>query len=91
MTHAIGYVVVEFNQASHQPSIYYEDVQPTLDDAVEVLRDRQQATLDVGRRERHIIATVTPCCSSCGTEGDLYDYQDACQDCVNAAFAASSS
>lgn len=56
----VGYVVIEYNQASHQPSIAFEapymfdDVEDAQVKAVE-LTQRTQA---VGRRERYAIGTI---------------------------------
>ena len=54
----IGYVVVEFNQASGQPSTdgnWYD----ALDDAEEAVDSHRAATAAVGRRERYAVGTVT--------------------------------
>ena len=53
----IGYVVVEFNQASHLPSTdgnWYD----ALDDAEEAVDNHRAATAATGRRERYAVGTV---------------------------------
>ena len=57
---AVGYVVIEYNQASGQPSIAFEapymfdDVNDAEVKAVELT----QLTQSVGRRERYAIGTI---------------------------------
>ena len=58
MEREVGYVVVEFNQASGQPSTdgnWYD----ALDDAEEAVDNHRAATAAVGRRERFAVGTVT--------------------------------
>lgn len=58
MEREIGYVVVEFNQASHQPSTdgtWYD----ALDDAEEAVENHRAATAATGRKERFAVGTVT--------------------------------
>ena len=54
----IGYVVVEFNQASHQPSTdgdFFDD-QDEAEETAELYRTRASAH---GRKERFVVGTVT--------------------------------
>ena len=55
----LGYVVISYNQASHQPGLpMAADLYSELEDAVNA-RDWERAeTAKVGRRERHVIAEV---------------------------------
>ncbi|MDQ0854805.1 hypothetical protein QFZ79_002916 [Arthrobacter sp. V4I6] len=60
MSETIGYVVIEYNQASHQPSIatdapYMFASEDEAGDEAEELQRRTNAT---GRRERYAIGTV---------------------------------
>ena len=59
MDERLGYVVVTFNQASHQPDI---DTGSALHCELETARlelaERRAATAAVGRGERHVIAEV---------------------------------
>lgn len=89
MSDEIGFVVVEFNQASHQPSVSFEDVYASLPDAVDQLAYRNAYTAKVGRKERHVIAVLRPCCKECGDEGELYDdgADGVCEECVMRGFA----
>ncbi len=54
----LGYVVVDWNQASHQPDVdttgLYLDRESAASDAVE----RQAETDRIGRGERHTVAAV---------------------------------
>ena len=47
------YVVVEFNQASHRPSMASDDVYDTVGEAEEVRDEFAARTAEVGRRERY--------------------------------------
>ena len=55
---SVGYVVVEFNQASGQPTIdgYFSDDRDDIEDVVE---QRRQMAFTIGRRERYAVGTVT--------------------------------
>ncbi|WP_326646076.1 hypothetical protein OG884_15605 [Streptosporangium sp. NBC_01755] len=54
------YLVITYNQASHQPELGSWSLYTDLDDA-QAERDDQQAQTDaVGRRDRHVVAEVTP-------------------------------
>ena len=57
----LGYVVIEFNQASGQPEI--APAAPYLFDTKEDARDKSEAlileTYHLGRRERYAVASVT--------------------------------
>jgi len=59
MDERLGFVVVTFNQASHQPDI---DTGSALYCEIETARlelaERRAATARVGRGERHVIAEV---------------------------------
>jgi hypothetical protein len=56
----IGYVVIEFNQASHQPDIAWQA--PGLfdeeGDAARKADDLTELAREIGRRERYAVATV---------------------------------
>lgn len=60
MSYTVGYVVVEFNQASHRPSLL--PFSATLHDerewAEEEAADEREKTAKVGRGERYAIAEV---------------------------------
>lgn len=85
----IGFIVVEFNQASHQPSVNYEDVYSELTDATERLDDEKRRTAEVGRRERHIVCVLVPCCRKCAAlvEPGQLDDDGVCDECFAAAYA----
>jgi len=55
----VGYVVIEFNQASHQPEL---STFAFLSDDLEEVQDRmdllQRENRKVGRRERYAIGTI---------------------------------
>lgn len=55
----IGYVVVEFNQASGQPSMTNLSEIETLEEARVTKRYQEAVTRKTGRRERYAIATIT--------------------------------
>lgn len=54
----IGYVVVEFNQASGQPLVR-EDVWADRKDAESVVEQAREETRELGRRERYAVGTIT--------------------------------
>ena len=58
MSRDIGYVVIEFNQASGQP-ITRGDIYPDLEDAEDVMDQCRAETAAIGRRERYAVATLT--------------------------------
>lgn len=58
MSDHLGYVVVTFNQASHQPELNYSDLHPSVEMATWELEAKQEETAQVGRGERHVIAEV---------------------------------
>lgn len=67
MTDRVGYIVVTWNQASHQPGLDLgADLHQHLDDAV-FDRDYQRAeTTRLGRKEIHEICVVTEyLCDAC--------------------------
>lgn len=59
MSGTIGYVVIEYNQASHQPEL---SAFPFLSDDLEGAQERlellQRENRTVGRRERYAIGTI---------------------------------
>lgn len=59
MEREIGYVVVEFNQASGQPSIPMAAEIESREDAGVTLRYYEGVARKTGRRERYAIGTVT--------------------------------
>ncbi len=58
MSETFGYVVIEFNQASGQPSIE-SDVHQDRDDAADLIRQYEVTNAIHGRRERYAIGTIT--------------------------------
>lgn len=60
MSDTVGYVVIEYNQASRQPSISVDA--PYLfddsDDAAAKAHELQTETNKIGRRERYAVGTV---------------------------------
>lgn len=55
----LGYVVIEFNQASSQPDpTPYSDLHWDIDAAKEALEDVRKRTANVGRRETYQLAEV---------------------------------
>ena len=54
----LGYVVVTFNQASHQPELDYADLHTNVDDAVAERDAKAAETAQIHRRERHVVAMV---------------------------------
>lgn len=58
MSEEVGYVVIEFNQASHEPAVLHGDVWLDKADAQWQLNAAQKVTREVGRRERYAIGTV---------------------------------
>jgi hypothetical protein len=60
MEREIGYVVVEFNQASHQPEFSaFPDLTQDRSEADERRDLLERENRKVGRRERFAVATVT--------------------------------
>lgn len=60
MTIELGYVVVEFNQASHQPEFSaFPDLTQDRSEADERRDLLERENRKVGRRERFAVATVT--------------------------------
>jgi len=56
---SLGYVVVTFNQASHQPGLpMAADLHSDLEDAVNARDWEREETVKVGRNERHVVAEV---------------------------------
>lgn len=55
----IGYVVIEFNQASGQPEALGGDVFYSRDVAEDVAEQCREEAARVGRRERYAVGTVT--------------------------------
>jgi hypothetical protein len=54
----LGYVVVEWNQASHQPDIPYGGLIDDEGTAVEIARAAQADARSRGRRERYTVHAV---------------------------------
>lgn len=52
------YVVLEFNQASGQPRLAFDDVYDSFGDAEEDARALLAETQKVGRRERYAVASI---------------------------------
>ncbi|MBG0738617.1 hypothetical protein IV500_04175 [Paeniglutamicibacter antarcticus] len=56
----IGFIVIEFNQASGQPGIPYgSDVHPTLADAESAAETLRAETAAAGRRERYVVVELS--------------------------------
>jgi hypothetical protein len=62
------FVVVEFNQASHQPRLFSDDVYHDLADAVGVRDLAAEDTARIGRRERYAVYVLR---GPWATEDDL--------------------
>lgn len=82
-----GYVVVEWNQASEQPSVACPDVHQTEAQARDCAGVRISDTLHVGRRDRYTVAELVevpnPCCH-CGEPlhvAECVDGLNHCGDC----------
>lgn len=58
MSERIGYVVIEYNQASHWPSVLDGSFTDDLDWAGTVANDERAKTARVGRGERYAVAEV---------------------------------
>lgn len=57
---SLGYVVVTFNQASHQPGLDPGvDLHNRLEDAIPARDTERGETARIGRREHHVIAEVS--------------------------------
>ncbi len=54
----VGYVVIEYNQASHWPSLEHDTLYDTVDEAAEVAKHAEEATERIGRRETYAVARV---------------------------------
>lgn len=52
------YVVLEFNQASGQPRLAFDDVYDSFSNAEEDARSLLAETQKVGRRERYAVASI---------------------------------
>lgn len=60
MSDRLGYVVIEYNQASRIPGLNpYGDLYDEIDGAREERRDLEQTARESGRRETYRIAEVT--------------------------------
>jgi hypothetical protein len=55
---SIGYIVVTYNQASHQPGLDFPDLHADLESARDEQASKKQETYCLGRRERHVVAEV---------------------------------
>jgi len=59
MSDVAGYVVIEYNQASGQPSLArFEDLHDNLEDAQSALSTQIEGTRLTGRKETYAIGTV---------------------------------
>lgn len=54
----LGYIVVTYNQASHQPGLDFPDLHTDLETARAEQAGKKQETYRTGRRERHVVAEV---------------------------------
>lgn len=54
----IGYVVVEWNQASHQPRLDCPDPHPTVEDARACAGMKEADAIHVGRRDRYTVVEL---------------------------------
>jgi hypothetical protein len=54
----IGYIVVEFNQASGQPAIW-GDMYDDREDVADLAQQCRDETAGTGRKERYAVGTVT--------------------------------
>lgn len=55
---SLGYAVVTFNQASHQPEFDYSDIHSDMESAIAERDHKRAETAKVGRREHHAIAEI---------------------------------
>jgi hypothetical protein len=55
----LGYVLIEWNQASLRPSIASDELYSNRADAIEDARTCQDEATKVGRRERYSVAEVS--------------------------------
>ncbi len=58
MSERVGYVVIEYNQASHEPRVS-SDLHQDIEDAFDDLGRQADATAQSGRREGYAIGTIT--------------------------------
>lgn len=58
MSSIVGYVVIEFNQASGQPELATDDLHTTADEAAEKAHEFTVENRALGRRETYAIGTV---------------------------------
>lgn len=58
MADRLGYVVIEYNQASHQPDVVNDSFTWRRDDAEEMAQHERDKTAGYGRLERYTIAEV---------------------------------
>ncbi len=54
----LGYLVVDWNQASHAPDVDTNGLYTEREDAMSAAVARQEETFRVGRGERHTVAAV---------------------------------
>lgn len=52
------YVILEFNQASHQPRLAFDDVYDRIGDAIQDAHHLLAENRKVGRRERFAVASI---------------------------------
>lgn len=53
-----GYVVIEYNQASKQPRVVFDDVYDTIGDAVQDAQGLLADNRKSGRREGYAVASI---------------------------------
>ena len=58
MSKRIGYVVIEFNQASGQPDLATDDLHSTEDEAAGYVGEFTAEARHIGRREKYAVGTV---------------------------------
>jgi hypothetical protein len=59
MAAGVGYVVIEYNQASARPGLSDGELYDRIEDAREAAEVEQENANEVGRRERYKVAEVT--------------------------------
>jgi hypothetical protein len=58
MEETLGFVLVEYNQASGRPSLWSDELYDDRNEASEAADSARAHTAKVGRRERYAVATV---------------------------------
>lgn len=64
----MDYVILEWNQASHQPSVYGSDVYMHEDEAIEVAKVAAADAQSRGRREHYTVHELDDCSWSSSQE-----------------------